>query len=157
MYYQVQRVQRLKAAGPDAYYLLVDCWLTKLAFENGRPPRLTEEFGIQRRAVGRRVVQDAAGFLVTATGDHIDPAGIPDPEPVWLYETFAVDLRGAFRSVIEASLREQLRAGWSGDHTGDPTKPLYLNNVLVPQRADSRPLEGDGVDLALAPPPVEVA
>lgn len=162
MYYEVVSCKHLEGGRANDYYLLVDCWLTEFHQEIGLPPFLTEDFQIQRAATGRRIIRDRRGWLRSVDGQWIDPeTRDPErPEPEWAYEDFAVDLRAEFRTVIETTLECQLDAGWSGDRTMDPSKPLSRYGKLLRQRY-SRPLKilaGDGVELiAIKPPPRELA
>jgi hypothetical protein len=156
VYYEIVKCQHLKDAGPNDYYLLAHCWLDYYHVELGLPPFLTEEFHIQRIAQGRRIVTNAKGFFKTADGKWVDPSTLTPDEPKWAYENFTVDLKAEFAKVVESALQSQLDRGYSGDHTGDATKPLFKYGSLIPQR-NCKPMEGDKVELpAITPAAKEV-
>lgn len=96
---------------------------------------LTEEFVIGRQVVGRQIVTNAQGWLKTTSGTFVDPATLDpsQPEPLWEYEAVTQDLKTEILNLLRTSFRSQFDQGFTGDHTGDATKPLFRNGSLVRQ------------------------
>lgn len=154
MYYEIEKCQRLKGGGPNDYYLLAYCWLDEVHMEIGLPPWLTEDFHIRRASLGRRVITNAQGWLLSVSGVFIDPAtlDVGQPKPRWQYEDVLVDLKKEFQEVVETTLLRLLDNGWRGDRTADVTKLLWRLGNLVRQRGRPQPLEGNGIELLAIKP-----
>lgn len=115
---------------PSVY---IRAYILATATEVGKA--LTEEFVIGRQVAGRQVVTNARGWRKTATGTFIDPATLDPstPEPKWAYETVTQDLKAEILALLKTTFASQFRQGFTGDHTGDATKPLYRDGALIKQ------------------------
>ena len=124
-------------------YLVVDFWLTKAGHDNGNPPFLTNDFVMQISPTETRIITDANGFWQRASdGVFIDPATLaPDDTTVWATETvqrpradIIAEIKGNVRDYFVRAIANR----WAGDHTGDETKPFFVNGVQQRKKGQRR-------------------
>ncbi len=135
MYFHIAEVGTAKATG--LMYLLVRFWRSKADHDAGKRPRLTNDFLMQLRPTGRRIVTRADGWLKLLDGTFVNPeaeATREIPGDQFERETYTVDVRAQIVGNIRRYWQEAKAAQLSGDHTGDATKPLYRAGQLVAQR-----------------------
>lgn len=115
-------------------YLLIALWATKIGHDNGNPPLITNDFIMQIRPTETRIVTDANGFWKRASdGVFIDPATLePGDTTEWEHETvqrprseIIDEIKGNVRNYFQQAVANK----WRGDHTGDSSKPFFVNNV----------------------------
>jgi len=148
MYVELAEVNRLK--GQRAIYLLVKFWRSEAWATAGNEPDLVNDFIMQLRRTETRIVTDANGWLKRADGGFVGPAPLdPEkPEPGWERETITktrAQLLGEGRENIRRYAREAVKNKWRGDHTGDATKPFFVDNQRIQQRV-SQIFEREDVD-----------
>ncbi len=143
-------ITELSTAASGETYVLVDYWRSNAEHDAGDPPYYTEEFDIQVRPTKERIATNIDGWLKRIDGVFIDPATFPKGErPTdveWTRETVIVDVPAYLRGKIEKHWALAEERGWSGDHTRDGRKAFYVNDALVPQRANSRTLKRSLLD-----------
>ncbi|KKN69024.1 hypothetical protein LCGC14_0444960 [marine sediment metagenome] len=136
----------MKATGLT--YVLAEFWATKADFDAAKPVLLTEEFMMQLRPTGRRIVTNEDGWLKTTGGAFIDPETLDSeqPEPKWEREIVTRDVPAEIEENIAAYWEKAKALNLSGDHTSDATKPLYKDGKLVPQKLTTPLVERDATD-----------
>ena len=136
----------MKATGLT--YVLVEFWATKADFDAAKPVLLTEEFMMQLRPTGQRIVTNADGGLKKVGGTFIDPDTLDQaqPSPKWEREIVTRDVPAEIEENIAAYWEKAKALNLSGDHTSDPAKPLYKDGNLVPQKLTTPLVERDTAD-----------
>lgn len=137
MYIHIKEVSTAKDTGLT--YILADFWRTKTDYDKGQKAFLTNDFLMQLRPTGQRIIMRADGWLKLTSGDYISPRIAQAKEEVGeklSYEREAVtnDLRTQILDNIRNYWQSMKDSGLSGDHTGDSTKPLYWRDKLVVQK-----------------------
>ena len=117
MLYKIVEVSTDKASGH--LYCLVHFWSRKADARANKPPRRVNDFLMQLRPTGQRVVTDAQGWLKRKDGVFVDPDTLdPEkPEPEWERETFDHDLPAEIKANIEAYWQRALIEPFPFDHT----------------------------------------
>ena len=115
MFYKIEEVSTAPATGHA--YVLVRFWQTRADFDAALPAALTNDFLMQLRPVGRRIVTDASGHWKRASdGVFIDPQTLSgDDVTEWEREDVARGVAAEIRANIEAYWQ---RAVSRGDATG---------------------------------------
>lgn len=147
MYYRIAEVSTAETSGLT--YVLVEFWAVRADFNAARPAKLTEEFLMQLRVTGRRIVTNADGWYKMAGGTFVDPETLDpaEPQPEWERETFIRDVPAEIRANVEAYWKRTAEPQkLSGDHTSDVTKPLFKDGKLVFQRPTTVLVERDASD-----------
>ena len=156
MYYEIVEVSTAVASGHT--YVLVNFWQSRADHDAAQPSFLTEEFLMQLRPTGRRVVTDGRGWMKRADGVFVDPETLDrdTSEPVWERETFTRDLPAEIRVNVERYWQNTaMPQKLSGDHTGDASKPLYRDGKRVPQGSAVVARDNSDPQLVLARADVE--
>ena len=122
-------------------YVLVHFWRDKAAFDAGKPPDHINDFLMQLRPTGVRVVVDAEGRRKTKDGRFTDPETLdPDkPQPEWARETYDRDLPTQIENNIKAYWQRAESNNFPADHTdfriqrddSDPYRVLTRADVLA--------------------------
>ena len=122
MLYKIVEVSTDKASGH--LYCLVHFWRRKADVRANKPPRRVNDFLMQLRPTGQRVVTDAQGWLKRKDGVFVDPAtlDLEKPEPEWERETFNRDLPAEIRANVEAYWERAEAKGYPADHTNASIK-----------------------------------
>lgn len=106
----------------------------------------TEEFIMQLANTGTRIVTNASGWLGLTDGTFIDPATVTLSSTYkFLRETFTVDVPSVIKANLDAHNTLRNAKGWTGDHTVDASKPLYVNGKLYHQNPNAL-MQRDTVD-----------
>lgn len=126
MFVEVAEINRLKDT--DSIYLLVHFWRSEADALAGDPPLLTNDFIMQLRRTGERVVTDAEGNQGVET-----------------FTLSRAELFADVRANVVAYMRRAREKRLTGDHTGDASKPLFVNGKRVVQRV-SQVFERDNVN-----------
>ncbi len=133
MFYKIIEVSTDKASGHT--YVLVHFWRRKADQKAGKPPDRINDFLMQLRPTGERVVTNAQGWSKRKDGVFVDPAtlGPEKPEPEWEREPIDRDLPAEIKANIEAywERAEEAEAG------GKPYPANHANASI--QRDDSDP------------------
>lgn len=134
MRYQVQEVSTEDETGLT--YVLVHFWDTLTAAQRGDPPVLVNDFLMQLQDQGTRIVTNEDGwFKRLSDGVFIDPETLEaDDQTEWEREAYRVDAPAVVQANIEAYIVRAAARNYSGDHTGDATKPFRIDGVVQPQR-----------------------
>ena len=116
MVYKIVEVSTDKASGHT--YVLVHFWRRRADYQTGKPPDRINDFLMQLRPTGERIVTNAQGWLKRKDGVFVDPATLgPDkPEPEWERETFDRDLPAEIKTNIEAYWERAEAKGYPADH-----------------------------------------
>jgi len=145
MFCKIIEVSTAKASGHT--YVLVHFWRDKANFDAGKPPARVNDFLMQLRPTGQRVVTNAEGWLKRKSdGVFIDPATLEreKPEPEWEREIFDRDLPVEIRANIEAYWPRAEAKGYPSDHTShriqrdnsDPYGVLARPDVIALKEAE---------------------
>jgi hypothetical protein len=147
VFYRIAEVSTDKASGHA--FILVDFWASKADFGASKPPVLTNDFLMQLRPTGQRIVTNAEGWLKRKDGVFVDPETLDDssePEPEWERETVDRELPAEIRANIKAYWE---RAQVRGDR-GSKIDPRIQRNETDPHgvlaRADVKALRGAEVE-----------
>jgi hypothetical protein len=134
MRYQIQEISTEAATGLT--YVLVHFWIDEAARLDGDPPDLVNDFRMQLLDEAERVVTNGDGWLKRLSdGVFMDPETLePDDETEWERETYTVDTPAVVLANIEAYIERAEARGYSGDHTGDASKPFRIGGVERVQR-----------------------
>lgn len=148
MFVELAEISRLK--GTNSIYLLVHFWRSQADADAGQPPLLTNDFIMQLRRTGERVVTDANGNMKRLDGVFVAPEDVtPEDEAIgWEREAFTrtrSEIFAEVRANVVAYVRRAVAAKRTGDHTGDPSKPLFEDGRLIVQRV-SQVFERDDVN-----------
>ena len=146
MLYKIVEVSTDKASGH--VYVLVDFWRDKAAFDAAKPPARVNDFLMQLRPLGQRVVTNAQGWYKRKDGVFVDPATLdPEkPEPEWERETYDRDLPAEIKANIKAYWERAEAKGYLPDHSNSRIQRdnSDRNGILV--RSDVAALRGKEVD-----------
>ena len=117
MLYRIDEISTDKASGHT--FVLVRFWNRKGDARANKPPRRVNDFLMQLRPTGQRVVTDAQGWLKRKDGVFVDPAtlDLEKPEPEWERETFNRDLPAEIRANVEAYWERAEAKGYPADHS----------------------------------------
>lgn len=118
MLYKPVEISTVKATGLT--FFRVPFWRDKADFDAGKPWDRKNDFLMQLRSTGERVVTNAEGWPKRKDdGKFIDPATLdPEkPEPEWERETFDRDLPAEIRANIEAYWERAEANEYPPDHT----------------------------------------
>ncbi len=123
-------------AGKNITYVMVSFWLDKADHDALRPPHLVIDFKLPLRP-GQHAVRRGDGHFKLTDGTYIPPLGTSAKavEDFQYVEGFSLD--GQIEDTIDAYWKRARANGFSGDHTGDSTKPFYRNGALVKQAPTS--------------------
>ena len=116
MFYRIEEVSTDKASGHA--FMLVRFWAKKADRTANKPPRRVNDFLMQLRPTGVRIVTDENGWLKLKDGVFIDPDTLdPEkPQPEWERETFDRDLPAEMKANIEAYWERAEAKGYPVDH-----------------------------------------
>ena len=122
MLYKIVEVSTDKSSGHT--YVLVHFWRRKADQKAGKPPARINDFLMQLRPTGVRVVTNIQGWRKRKDGVFVDPAtlGPEKPEPEWERETHDRDLPTEIKANIEAYWRRAEAKGYPGDQTDSRIK-----------------------------------
>ncbi len=133
MFYKIVEVSTDKASGHA--FVLAHFWRRRADYQTGKPPDRINDFLMQLRPTGVRVVTDENGWPKRKDGVFIDPdtLGPEKPEPEWERETVDRDLPAEMKANIEAywARAEEAEAG------GKPYPANHANASI--QRDNSDP------------------
>ena len=147
MLYRIVEVSTDKASGHT--YVLVHFWRRRADYQAGKPPDRVNDFLMQLRPTGERIVTNVQGWPKRKSGGvFVDPAtlGPEKPEPEWERETHDRDLPAEIKANIEAYWARAEAKGYPPDHANvsiqrDNSDP---HGVLV--RPNVAALRGAGVE-----------
>ena len=144
MFYKIAEVSTDKASGHT--YVLVHFWRDKA--DQGKPPDRINDFLMQLRPTGERVVTNAQGWLKRKDGVFVDPAtlGPEKPEPAWERETHDRDLPAEIRANIEAYWERAETKGYPADHSNSRSQRDNSDPYGVLVRPDVAALRGAEVE-----------
>ncbi len=119
MLYKIVEISTDKASGHT--YALVHFWRRKADQKAGKPPARINDFLMQLRPTGERVVTNAQGWLKRKDGVFVDPDTLNPgkPEPEWERETIDRDLPAEIKANIEAYWMRAEGKGYPSDQA-DP-------------------------------------
>lgn len=145
MRYRIDEISNEVSTGET--YVLVSFWETEASRLAGDPPYLVNDFLMTLRDQGTRIVTNRDGWYKRASdGVFIDPATLAeDDRTEWERETYTIDAPAIVEDNIAAYIRRAEANDYSGDHTGDATKPFRIAGVVQPQR-ESQLFVRDAVD-----------
>ena len=86
---------------------------------------------MQLRRIARRIVTRGDGWLKLLTGqfvDPLDPATFEIPSDQFAYEEVQWQVAAEVLQNIRAYWERAKANRWSGDHTGDATKPFFIDS-----------------------------
>ncbi|KKN25020.1 hypothetical protein LCGC14_0889020 [marine sediment metagenome] len=148
MFYKIVEVSTDKASGHT--YVLVHFWRRKADQKAGKPPDRINDFLMQLRPTGERVVTNAQGWLKRKDGVFVDLAtlGPEKPEPEWERETFDRDLPAEIKANIEAYWERAEAKGYPPDHANASIRRDNSDPHGVLARPDVVALRGKEVDRA---------
>ncbi len=117
MLYRIVEVSTDKASGHT--YVLVHFWRRKADQKAGKPPARINDFLMQLRPTGVRIVTDANGWLKRKDGAFVDPETLdPEkPEPEWEREAYDRDLPAEIKANIEAYRERAETKNYPADHS----------------------------------------
>ena len=148
VFYRIAEVSTAKASGHT--YVLVDFWPSRAAFERGDAPVLTNDFLMQLRPTGQRIITRADGWLELLDSSYADPSAETTLEIAsdqFKRETVYRNIPTEIRANIEAYWK---RAQARGD-TGNKVDPRIQRDESDPHGVLARPgvkaLRGVGVEL----------
>ena len=115
--YKIVEISTAKASGHT--YVLVNFWRAKTAFNAAKPPDRVNDFLMQLRPTGVRVVTNAEGWPKRKDGVFVDLATLdPEkPQPGWERETIARDLSAEIKANIEAYWARAEAKDYPSDHS----------------------------------------
>lgn len=149
MFYKIEEVSTEQTTGQA--YVLVRFWQTRADFDAAEPAALTNDFLMQLRPLGRRIVTDANGRWKRASdGVFIDRRTLAgDAATDWELEDVVRDVAAEIRANIAAYWQ---RAVGRGDATGkDASNPRQARDLTDPHGilalADVIALRGAEVEL----------
>lgn len=119
-------------AGKSITYAIVRFWLDKAAHDALRPPHLVNDFKLHLRPM-QYVVRREDGYYKLTDGTYIPPLGTSAKAVDDFQYVEGFSLADQIEDEIRKYFRRAMVKGFSGDHTGDSTKPLYRNGALVKQ------------------------
>ena len=147
MFYKIIEVSTDKASGHT--YVLVRFWRDKAALDAGKPPDRTNDFLMQLRPTGERVVTNAQGWPKRKSdGKFIDPKTLDPakPDPEWERETVDRDLPTQIKANIEAYWERAEAKNYPADHHNQRIKRDLSDPYGVLARPDVTALEGVAVE-----------
>lgn len=146
MFYRIAEVSTDKATGH--LYALVDFWASKADFDAAKPPVLINDFLMQLRPTGQRIVTNAQGWLKRIDGVFIDRETLVpgQPEPEWERETIDRDLPAEIRTNIEAYWKRAQVRGDSGNKIDSRIVRDESDPHGVLTRADVKALRGAEIE-----------
>jgi hypothetical protein len=126
--------------GTEALHVLVDFWPSEDALKQGEKPHLREEFVMELRAQGERVVTDNDGNCLLADGTAITPEDAHErlrrgEQLVFQRETFGLTPKEQMVNNIAGFVAMAERDKISGDYTLDSSKPYFLDGKKINKRA----------------------
>lgn len=131
MVYEIQEISTDKASG--ATFVLVWFWPSEAARLAGpESPHLVNDFLMTLRPTETRVVRDGQGRMKRTDGTFIEPAEVK-PEDELERETVERPLPLEITANIEAYMNRATAKRYSGDHTGDASKPFFVDGVRQKQ------------------------
>ena len=135
MFYRIVEISTARASGHT--YVLVHFWAAKADYEAAQPPALINDFLMQLRPTGQRIITNAMGHMKQKdTGDFVDPQTLlPKAKLEWARETFDRDTPAEIRANIVAYWA---RASARGD-TGNKTNPRIQRDVSDPHGVLAKP------------------
>lgn len=136
MVYEIEDISTDKASGHT--YVLVHFWPDAIARARGDAPVLVNDFLMQLRPTGERVVTDSQGRWKRKDGSFIELSGPDAPEFVdraeLEIETFERSVTLEIAANIERFLQRAERDQYLGDHTHrDGSAPMVVKGQIIPQ------------------------
>ena len=146
MFYQIVEVSTDKASGHT--YVLVHFWRDKADQVKGKPPDRVNDFLMQLRPTGERVVTDGNGWYKRLSdGVFIDPTKLADDDATkWEWETYDRDLPAEVKANIEAYWERAEAKGYPGDQADPRIKRDDSDPYGVLARPDVGALKDTVVD-----------
>ncbi len=146
MIYKIVEVSTDKASGHT--YVLVHFWRRKADARANKPPRRVNDFLMQLRPTGVRVVTDANGWFKRKDGVFIDPETLdPEvPEPEWERENYDRDVPAEIRANIEAYWERAEAKDFPAEHSDPRIKRDNSDPHGVLARPDVAALKGAKVE-----------
>ncbi len=147
MFYKIVEVSTDKSSGHT--YVLVHFWRSKGDKARGDAPHRVNDFLMQLRPTGVRVVTNAEGWPKRRSGGKfVDPATLdPDkPEPEWGRETFDRDPPTEIKANIEAYWERAEAKGYPADHANASIQRDNSDPHGVLARPDVAALRGAEVE-----------
>jgi hypothetical protein len=134
VYEIIGKPQRDKATGHA--YILVHFWPDAKSKERGDPPSLVNDFLFSRPVTGERVVRNAEGLALRKDGTFVDTNDekFNDVEQL-VRETFERDLAKELDEAIQRYAARAVANKYTGDHTGDASKPFFVDGLKIEQPA----------------------
>ncbi len=141
MVYKIVEVSTDKASGHT--YVLAYFWRRRAAYQTGKPAGRVNDFLMQLRPTGERIVTNVQGWPKRKSGGvFVDPAtlGPEKPEPEWERETVDRDLPAEIRANIEAywGRAEEAEAGGK-PYPANHTSPRIQRDNSDPHGVLARP------------------
>ncbi|KKM71412.1 hypothetical protein LCGC14_1430830 [marine sediment metagenome] len=129
-------------------FVLVYFWLQKADQRAGQPPRRVNDFLMQLRPTGVRIVTDKKGWYKSKDGTFIDPATLdPDQsQPEWERETYDRDLPAEIAANIEAYWERAEERDYPAKHTNPVIRHDNSDPHGILARPDVAALRGKEVD-----------
>ena len=146
MFYKIVEVSTDKASGHT--YVLVHFWQKREDFTARKPPYRKNDFLMQLRPTGERVVTNPQGWPKRKDGVFIDPQTLQldAPEPEWEREILDRDLPSEIRANIEAYWERALILPLPFDHTSHRIERDERDPHGVLARPDVRAMRGKGIE-----------
>lgn len=124
------------AAHQQGLYVLAGFWKTRQDWLDEKPVFLVNDFVVQVRRLGQRIVMDQDGNYKRLDGVFVAPENATeDDEKIgWERETFEVDVPARVRECLSRYARRAEQHRWGGDHTGTPgvKARFYRERTLLP-------------------------
>jgi len=143
VFYRIEEVSTDRASGHT--YVLAHFWQRKAHCRSGKPPARINDFLMQLRPTGERIVTNAEGWLKRKDGVFVDPEAVQGDEE-WERETFDRDLPTQIQANIEAYWERAEAKGYPVDHSNQHIQRDESDPHGVLAREDVRALRGAGVE-----------
>lgn len=130
MIYTIQEISTDKLSGST--YVLVHFWPDAQSRHRGDTPSLVNDFLMQLRPTGSRIVTDAEGRWKRIDGSYIDPLEAK-PNDDFEREQIVFDPAAEIAANIAAYITRATQKNYSGDHTGDASKPFFVAGERIAQ------------------------
>lgn len=136
MHYRIEEVSTDRASGHC--YVRVSFWTRSADRNRGDPPVIVNDFLMQLRPTGERVITDAEGRFLRADGVFVAPEDVTAEDNAigWQRESFTRDVPAEIIANIEAYVERAEGRGDAGDRTAtrerdesDPHRILERDDV----------------------------
>ena len=145
MFYKIIEI----STAPPHTYVLVRFWPDRAAFQRAEPPVLTNDFLLQLRPTGQRIVTNPQGWPKRTDGVFVDPDTLDpgQPEPAWQRELYTVDLPAEIKKQIAAYWQRAQERGERGSNIDTAIRTDLSDPHGVLARPDVIALRGAEVEL----------